>query len=674
VGAERLSRHPADWLRFSIAVALTLATAVLARQGRPSVVEINLFRLVNELPSAVHAPLLGAMQLGALGAVPVFAGVALLRNRPRLARGILVAGTAAWLVAKVLQRIIDQEPPEIVLPNVLLHGATQAGLAFPATHVAVAAAMATVAGPYLSRPNRRLAWLGVAVIAVARVYVGAHFPVDVVGGAAVGWGIGSLVLLCLGSPRGLPNASNVQSLMTENGYGASSAAAIESDGSGTAVFRVELDDATTLVAKVIGRDEQQADWLYRTWRLLVFRELDERAVGVSPIMRAEHEAYLLLLAERAGLCVPTVKVTQPVGDDEALLLRSWVSGARLADLADGEVSDTALIALWRALDAFHRAGIALGAIRLTDIVVSERDEVGVVDLSTGRVSANPEDRARDIAELYALIGHHVGASRAIGTAATVFTDDELRSALRFVQPLALSQSTRRLVARRRGYLEEARRELAAKVGVDPSPIQLPSRIAARNLVPLIGALFAVNLLLPQVGQAAATWTALGNASVPWLFATAAAGALTYLMAAIALIGAAGHEVGPHAVAEPLQFQVPVEPPLRVLLPEQDHQQGAQEQQTARAGGDRCRPLPARPLPGPTGGGGEHDEYGNGREDAEGRGHPIERSIGVVDGETDGTNVFLDAHVDNPDRHRCLDAVLALTCARDPEAVRAGKWQ
>ncbi|MDQ1433805.1 MAG: hypothetical protein QOF59_621, partial [Actinomycetota bacterium] len=522
MGAERLSRHPADWLRFSIAVALTLATAVLARQGRPSVVEINLFRLVNELPSAVHAPLLGAMQLGALGAVPVFAGVALLRNRPRLARGILVAGTAAWLVAKVLQRIIDQEPPEIVLPNVLLHGATQAGLAFPATHVAVAAAMATVAGPYLSRPNRRLAWLGVAVIAVARVYVGAHFPVDVVGGAAVGWGFGSLVLLCLGSPRGLPNASNVQSLMTENGYGASSVAAIESDGSGTAVFRVELDDATTLVAKVIGRDEQQADWLYRTWRLLVFRELDERAVGVSPIMRAEHEAYLLLLAERAGLCVPTVKVTQPVGDDEALLLRSWVSGARLADLADGEVSDTALIALWRALDAFHRAGIALGAIRLTDIVVSERDEVGVVDLSTGRVSANPDDRARDIAELYALIGHHVGASRAIGTAATVFTDDQLRSALRFVQPLALSQSTRRLVARRRGYLEEARRELAAKVGVDPSPIQLPSRIAARNLVPLIGALFAVNLLLPQVGQAAATWTALGNASVPWLFATAAA--------------------------------------------------------------------------------------------------------------------------------------------------------
>ena len=33
------------------------------------------------------------------------------------------------------------------------------------------------------------------------------------------------------------------------------------------------------------------------------------------------------------------------------------------------------------------------------------------------------------------------------------------------------------------------------------------------------------------------------------------------------------EVGRHPIAEPLQLQVPVEPPPRVLLAEQDHQQG-----------------------------------------------------------------------------------------------------
>jgi uncharacterized membrane protein YbhN (UPF0104 family)/membrane-associated phospholipid phosphatase len=538
--SERLRRsHPADWQRFGIAAGFVLATAVLARQGRPSVVEVNLFRLINQLPSAVRPPLLGVMQLGALGAVPALAAVALVRNRTRLARLLIAGGAGAWLLAKLLQTVVDQEPPEIVLSHVLLHGATQAGLAFPSTHVAVAAGMATVAGPYLSRPNRRLAWWGVTVIAIARVYVGAHFPVDVVGGAAVGLAIGSLVQLCLGAPHGLPSASHLRRAMEKHGHAPASVEGVESSAPGAALFRVQLDDGARLVAKVMGRDSPEADWLYRAWRLLAFREIDEAEAGGSPIRRAEHEAYLLLLAERAGLRVPTVKLTSSIGDDEALLLRTWVDGCRLADLAAGDVRDTVLVELWRQLDGFHAADIALSSIRLTDIVVDGRDRIWIVDLGAGRVGADADDRARDIAELCALLGQLVGPSRAVSTAATALADDQLRLALPFVQPLALSQSTRRLVARQGGLLERLRRELAAKVGVDASPVAVPSRIAARNLLPLVGALFAVNLLLPQVGQAQATWTALSRASAPWLAVTALAGALTYLMAAIALIGASG---------------------------------------------------------------------------------------------------------------------------------------
>jgi membrane-associated phospholipid phosphatase/uncharacterized membrane protein YbhN (UPF0104 family) len=518
---------------------VALATAVLARRDRPTVVEINFFRLINELPSAVRPPLLGIMQLGALGAVPALAAVALLRNRSRLARQLVVGGTATWLVAKLLQTIVDQEPPEIVLPNVLLHGATQAGFSYPSTHVAVAAAMATVAGAYLSRPNRRLAWWTVAVIGVARVYVGAHFPVDVVGGAAVGCAIGSLVQLCLGAPHGLPNASDVKRAVAKDGGEGVAVAPIASSTPGAALFLVELDDGVRLVAKVIGREQPEADWLYRTWRLLAFRELDDAAIGGSPISRAEHEAYLLLLAERANLRVPNVRVTEPVGDDEALLLRTWVDGYRLSDCADGEVSDAVLVELWRQLDGLHTAGIALDSIRLTDIVVDGRDQVWFVDLGAGRVGANTDDRARDVAELLALLGRQVGPARAVSTAAAVFTTDQLTHGLRFVQPLALSESTRHLVTRQHGFVDELRRELASKVGIEAPPVEVPSRIALRNLLPLVGALFAVNLLLPQVGQARAAWTALGRASVPWLVVTAAVGAATYLMAAISLIGAAG---------------------------------------------------------------------------------------------------------------------------------------
>jgi undecaprenyl-diphosphatase len=70
------------------------------------------------------------------------------------------------------------------------------------------------------------------------------------------------------------------------------------------------------------------------------------------------------------------------------------------------------------------------------------------------------------------------------------------------------------------------------------PIETPARVAARNLLPLLGGLLAVNLLLPQVGQAHATVDALHHVRWGWLAAAAAAATGSYLMAAVSLLGAA----------------------------------------------------------------------------------------------------------------------------------------
>src|SRR3712207_7849626 len=61
------------------------------------------------------------------------------------------------------------------------------------SHSAVAAALAAAAVPYLSRRTRRVVWVLAWIVALARIYAGAHLPLDIIGGAAVGWAIGSLV-------------------------------------------------------------------------------------------------------------------------------------------------------------------------------------------------------------------------------------------------------------------------------------------------------------------------------------------------------------------------------------------------------------------------------------------------------------------------------------------------
>src|SRR5664280_3481566 len=140
------------------------------------------------------------MQLGNVLAAPALALAALARRRVRLAVDLAAAGLAAWLIAKVVKGIAQRPRPGAVLPNVIFRGAPDAGYGFVSGHAAVSVALATAASPYLGRRWRRLVWGLAVVVCLSRAYVGAHFPLDVVRGAAVGWAIGAALHLAVGAP------------------------------------------------------------------------------------------------------------------------------------------------------------------------------------------------------------------------------------------------------------------------------------------------------------------------------------------------------------------------------------------------------------------------------------------------------------------------------------------
>src|SRR6266496_4999934 len=108
-----LPRHAGDLVRLAAAVALLAATAELVHRNRVAALEVDAFRLVNDLPGFLYPPVWAVMQLGSLVAVPVVAAVAALTRRFRLAVNLLVAGVGVWFLAILVKGLVERGRPEI---------------------------------------------------------------------------------------------------------------------------------------------------------------------------------------------------------------------------------------------------------------------------------------------------------------------------------------------------------------------------------------------------------------------------------------------------------------------------------------------------------------------------------------------------------------------------------
>jgi uncharacterized membrane protein YbhN (UPF0104 family)/tRNA A-37 threonylcarbamoyl transferase component Bud32 len=349
------ARHRPRARRATDVVLLVLAVAgialCVAAAHPPSGFESALIEMAASVPSAFDVvwKLLAGAQLGWAVLLVV---LTLVRWRPTVVRDLLLAAIGAGILA--------------VAVDELWLGGTTGGLADalwslgpPAQAVsvrlAVVVATTVVASPDLTRPFRKLSRGLVLGGGVSLVILGATTPTGAAIGVLCGTISAAVVHLLLGSSAGQPSTREVADALAELGL---DGAELHEAESGTAgVFRFETVDAdgNALLVKVYGRDAWDSQLVAKVWRSLWYREAD--APTLTRVQQAEHEAFVTLLAERAGVPVEhVVSAGIDASNDALIVLRR--PGGREVGLSEFEGRPDGLTQVWDTVESLHRAGIA----------------------------------------------------------------------------------------------------------------------------------------------------------------------------------------------------------------------------------------------------------------------------------------------------------------------------
>jgi undecaprenyl-diphosphatase len=188
-----VTNHRRELVIAGYGLVLAIAAGVIAHSGTVSTPERAVFHAINRLPAWLFPLMWPLEQLGNLVAGPLVAAIAAARRRWALALAALVVTFVD--LEGVVKRVVVRERPGATVPDAIRRGGDVPlnGQSFPSGHAMLVTALAVIVMPYLRGRWRVVPWLLVTGVSVARVYVGAHNPLDVVAGCGLGLVAGAAV-------------------------------------------------------------------------------------------------------------------------------------------------------------------------------------------------------------------------------------------------------------------------------------------------------------------------------------------------------------------------------------------------------------------------------------------------------------------------------------------------
>ena len=171
-----------------------LAVSLVWSKGQS--IDVWVFHLFNtrgERPRWLDYAMLGFTQLGNGVFAYVVALLFFLHTRHLIAYEVAFGTVTLWLMVELLKVLVQRVRPYKELHGIRIIGKREGGSSFPSGHTSQAFFMASILFHYFDSGI----WIAAALytaallVGVTRIYVGMHFPRDVLGGLILGtsWGL-----------------------------------------------------------------------------------------------------------------------------------------------------------------------------------------------------------------------------------------------------------------------------------------------------------------------------------------------------------------------------------------------------------------------------------------------------------------------------------------------------
>ncbi len=399
--------------------------------------------------------------------------------------------------------------------------------------IAMLAAVLTVSGPWLPARWRRWWWALLLAFVPIHLVISAIVPARSLVGLAVGWFVGALVVLVVGTPGlDVPLEGAVRA-MARRGCVVYELKVLRPSGAGPLILQAACENKqTTSVMEMYGPHQRGGGVLLQLWRKVRFRDRETAPLHASLRRAVEHRALM-------AIAIGQLKVANIATIAVAALERGWTLYAHTPARGTPIGDCTAAIPVsrvWESLRELHDCQISHGDLRASEITVDDTVLFGGFD--SAEYGATEAQLRSDIAQLLVTTTHLYDAKSAVRAAIDAFGKNTVLTASQRLTKAAVPSRIRQSVRDPKGVIAAAREEVKRQTRVDEIRTETVTRFTRSQLIQLVLLIALVYVAYPFISSVPTFLTELRSANWWWALLGLTASGLTYIGAAAALWAAA----------------------------------------------------------------------------------------------------------------------------------------